>query len=113
MFYVNFGVRQGSVLATFSFAVYLEDLARSCSTTNATFIMLYADDILLIVPSVCELEKLLRRCEELYSVDSLCRLISIDVAVLVSVLDVISLAKTLYHLLVSPFRAVKNSDIQE
>jgi len=33
-------------------------------------IMLYANDVLLIAPSVCELEKLLRRCEEeLYSVD--------------------------------------------
>jgi len=70
VFRVVFGVRHGSVLAPFLFDVYLDDLVRSCSTTNASFIIQYADDILLIAPSVCELEKLLRRCkEELYSVD--------------------------------------------
>jgi len=70
MFRVDFGVRHGSILAPFLFAVYLDDLARLCCTTNATFIILNTDDILLIAPSVCELEKLLRRCEDqLYSVD--------------------------------------------
>jgi len=70
VFRVDFGVRQGSVLALFLFAVCLDDLGRACSTTNATFIILYADDILLIAPSVCALEKRLRRCEEeLYSMD--------------------------------------------
>jgi len=63
MFRISFGVRQGSVLAPFLFAVYLDDLAESCSTTRATFIILYADDILLISPSVCGLEKLLKICE--------------------------------------------------
>jgi len=58
MFQVNFGVRQGSVLSTFLFAVYLDDLAKSCHTQRNIFIILYADDILLLAPSVCELDAL-------------------------------------------------------
>jgi len=50
-------------LAPFLFAVYVDDLAESCSTTRATFIILYADHILLISPSVCGLENLLKICE--------------------------------------------------
>ena len=63
MFRISFGVRQGSVLAPFLFAVYVDNLAKSCSTTRATFITLYADDILLVSPSVCGLENLLKICE--------------------------------------------------
>jgi len=63
MFRISFGVRQGSVSAPFLFDVYVDGLAESCSTTRATFSVLYADDILLISPSVCGLEKLLKICE--------------------------------------------------
>jgi len=63
MFQVNFGVRQGSVLSPFLFAVYLDDLAKSCHTQRNIFIILYADDILLLAPWVCELDALLKVCE--------------------------------------------------
>ena len=62
----NFGVRQGSVLSPFLFAVYLDDLSKLCSPFDACYklIILYADDILLISPSITNLERLLHRCED-------------------------------------------------
>ena len=45
-FQINFGVRQGSVLAPFLFAVYLDDLSKLCTPTDSCYIILYADDIL-------------------------------------------------------------------
>jgi len=62
-FKINFGVRQGSVLAPYLFALYLDDLANWCSPEQGCFVILYADDILLISPSVVGLELLLHRCE--------------------------------------------------
>jgi len=49
MFRADFGVRQGSVLSPFLFAVYLHDLAKLCNrkSTGNVFIILYADDMLL------------------------------------------------------------------
>ena len=63
VFEINFGVRQGSVLSPFLFAVYLDDLSKLCSPFDACYIILYADDILLISPSITNLERLLHRCE--------------------------------------------------
>jgi len=62
-FKVNFIVRQGSVLAPYLFALYLDDLAKLCSPGQSCFVILYADDILLISPSVVGLELLLHRYE--------------------------------------------------
>ena len=47
------------------FAVYLDDpdLSNLCSPFDACYIILYADDILIISPSVTNLERLLHRCE--------------------------------------------------
>ena len=45
VFEINFGVRQGSILSPFLFAVYLDDLSKLCSPFDACYIILYADDI--------------------------------------------------------------------
>ena len=70
MFQIDFGVRQGSILSPSLFAVYLDDLAKSCHNERNIFIVLYADDALMIAPSVCELDALLKICErELIQLD--------------------------------------------
>jgi len=63
-FTMSFGVRQGSVLSPFLFNIYLDDIARINDCTKRKFIIVYADDILLIAHSVSELEILLRACEK-------------------------------------------------
>ena len=70
MFNIDFGVRQGSVLSQYLFAVYMDDLAKLCQYKRGVHIVLYADDILLLAPSVNELQHLLTMCEaELNSID--------------------------------------------
>ena len=70
MFLVKFGVRQGSILSPFLFAVYVDELARQGLQLRGASIILYADDILLITRSVCQLEHTLRFCErELSNLD--------------------------------------------
>ena len=61
---MSFGVRQGSVLSPILFAMYLDDLAVNSQLHSGTFLLLYADDILLLAPSITKLEKLLHACEE-------------------------------------------------
>jgi hypothetical protein len=62
-FRINLGVRQGSVLSPFLFAVYVNDIVGSYNIGEGTYIVLYADDILLISHSVCALQELLSKCE--------------------------------------------------
>ena len=50
--------------STFLFAVYLDDLGKLCCPADGCYIILYADDILLLSPSVTRLERLLHCCEE-------------------------------------------------
>jgi len=58
-----FGFRQGSVLSHFLFSVYADDLAKSCSSFMGSFIVLYADNIIHLAPTVSQLQKLLTNCE--------------------------------------------------
>ena len=60
------------MLSPYLFAVYLDNLTSACSSLRGLYIVLYADDILLIAPSVCGLENLLRKCEaELVKIDKM------------------------------------------
>ena len=45
------------------FNIYLDDLAKLNNYTNRSFVIVYANDILLIAQSVSEPQKLLRACE--------------------------------------------------
>jgi len=70
MFRVEFGVRRRSVLSPFLFAIYVDDLAKSCSPFDGLYIVLYADDILLLTSSVCQLQRLPRiREQKLAAID--------------------------------------------
>ena len=67
---VSSGVRQGSVLSPYLFAVYVDDVGKLFNVHFGTYIVLYADDILLLAPSVTVLQRLLQACEEdLNSID--------------------------------------------
>ena len=52
VFKIDFGVRQGSVLSQLMFALYVDDLGKLCELCRGCCIILYADDILLIAPTV-------------------------------------------------------------
>ena len=46
------------------FAVYVDDVGKLFNVYFGTYIVLYADDILLLAPSVTVLQRLLQACEE-------------------------------------------------
>ena len=62
-FKIEYGVRQGSVLSPHLFAIYLNDIVSRFSVNQRLFIVLYADDILLLAPSLSELQVLFTLCE--------------------------------------------------
>ena len=62
-FAVKFGVRHGSVLSPFLFAIYLDDIPVNRSLIPSSFVVMHADDILLIAASVSELQCLFHACE--------------------------------------------------
>ena len=63
VFDVKFGVRQSSVLSPFLFALYLDDIWNNGKLISSSYVILYADDILLISSSVCELQRTFDACE--------------------------------------------------
>ena len=77
-FKVSCGIRQGGVLSPHFFAVYIDDIVKKvrslcigCHLGLVCFsIFLYADDILLLAPSITALQKLVNVCEyELHLLD--------------------------------------------
>ena len=66
------GIWQGGVLSPYLFAIYIDNIVRKVSDSRfASFIrgvcisiLLYADDILLVAPSVTSLQRLLLVCEQ-------------------------------------------------
>jgi hypothetical protein len=58
-FNLRTGVNQGSVLAPALFAVCINDVIKKCNASGLGNIVVYADDILLIARSCCNLQKLL------------------------------------------------------
>jgi hypothetical protein len=62
-FNIRFGVRQGSALSPTIFSVYVNDIVSRLHFSVNKFTVLYADDILLMAPSVTELQRMLILCE--------------------------------------------------
>jgi len=58
-------VRQGSVLSPYLFSVYIDDVGKLCDSRNGQFVLLYADDILIITLSVSALQHLVTACEKI------------------------------------------------
>jgi len=62
---MNFGVRQGSFLSPFMFAVYIDGIANVSNLRSNLFIVLYANDIILVAPTVGgQLQRLFNSCQE-------------------------------------------------
>jgi len=58
-------VSQGSVLLpNLFFSVYIDDVGKLCDLRVGSFVLLYADDILLIPSSVSEQQDLVTACEK-------------------------------------------------
>jgi len=66
---IDFRVRQDSVLSPHLFAIYIDDMVTRLHAGQRSFIVLYADDILIFAPSIQELHTIVSICElELLSI---------------------------------------------
>ena len=63
LFQVFTGVRQGSVLSPVLFSVYIDGISKLHYPNNGAYVILYADDILLMSHSISTLQTLLTTCE--------------------------------------------------
>ena len=58
-------IKWGHIVShTFAINLVLDDIPTTRSLTTRSFIVLYADGILLIAPSVNQLQRLFRNCEK-------------------------------------------------
>ena len=72
MYKLDCGIRQGGVLSPYMFACYIDDITRKVESLGigcyiglvCCSIFLYADDILLLAPSIAGLQCLLTVCED-------------------------------------------------
>jgi hypothetical protein len=78
-FLVSNGVRQGGILSPYLFNTYMNDLSTelNCMTAGCMFNgmlynhLMYADDMVLLAPSISGLQKLLEKCSEFASSHSI------------------------------------------
>lgn len=63
MFYIQRGVRQGSVLAPFLFILYIDSILNIVDSCLRIFILMYADDIVIITARISDLEHVVHRIE--------------------------------------------------
>ena len=63
VFQVFTGVRQGSVLSPVLFSIYIDGISKLHDPNNGAYVILYADDILLMSHSTSTLQILLTTCE--------------------------------------------------
>jgi len=60
---IDFGVRQNSVLSCHLFAIYIDDTVTRLHVGQRSFIVLYAEDILIFAPSIQELQTIVSICQ--------------------------------------------------